>query len=175
MKADKIENCGITAKLLKTVSSAYLYADGHMILCHEEKHAKAGTVRYVTMHESAGVKAAFPVVNRNNPAECEHGSGRLIIYHRSGLAMLLKAEHARPTVASVEYGSENTRNKQIAVSTLALDFGAGEAFITLMPDLISGEFQYQPETGETWAEALAAAERGTWSIDRVAGVYKKKS
>jgi hypothetical protein len=37
---------------LKTVRTGYLYANGKLVLCHETRHAKAGKVEWVTLHDT---------------------------------------------------------------------------------------------------------------------------
>ena len=44
---------------MKTCRCAYLYEDGHLVLCHEKQDKDAGKVEWVTMYEDVGISCQF--------------------------------------------------------------------------------------------------------------------
>ena len=128
----------ISAKILKTARTMYLYGDGHAVIIHEKNDKQAGRVQWATLHESIGVKADF--------------TGRLIISHAGAMAMLLASDAVRCTEPSITHGSENTRKLNIAVGNVSFDFGAGYTHFNLLDGLISCDFHYQADDKEAWAD-----------------------
>ena len=107
---------------LKTCRVAYLYHDGHMVLCHEKSDKDAGKVEWVTIYENVGIKTYF-----DKP-------GRLII-DTAVLPFLQHASVVRVSTASVEKGSDNTKKLGLAVETIELRNGVSDRplFISNFP------------------------------------------
>jgi hypothetical protein len=126
---------------MKKLTCAYLYADGHAVLVYEKNDKDAGDIRFVEIHEKyTDARLSF--------------EGR-IIFSRGEMAMLKlarKAARIEAKAPSVKNGSEKTQRLGIALGYLTIDFGGGyddSLYCYSMPDLISGQWTYQPEVIET--------------------------
>ncbi len=140
---------------------AYLYADGHAVIIHEQTVNLGGkheTLEYAVIHEKwTNAHLSF--------------QGRLCLgrYEASVFMRLAKeAIQIRASVPSVESGSDNTRKLGIAVGSLSFEFRNGEHIHwTVMPDLISGPFTYQPDHNETFDP-----ERTNWGMCKVTKIIR---
>jgi hypothetical protein len=150
----------LTARHMKTARSLYLYSDGHAVVCHQKKDKDAGEVRWVTLHESIGVTPLF---------DCD--GGRLIVTDRAAIAMILACHSVRCNPASLDRGSNRTKERGIAVETIALNFGYGETFFYNMPGLISCDLVFQTGIDESWDDVKSVRH---WSIDPVGEVIPLK-
>lgn len=150
----------LTARHLKTARTMYLYSDGHAVVCHQKKDKDAGEIRFVTLHETIGVMPLF---------DCD--GGRLIVSDRSAIAMLLAAQSVRCRAANIESGSQKTRERGIAVETIALNFGYGETYFYNMPGLLSSDLTFQSGIDEAWSDVKNGHR---WSSDPVGEVIPMK-
>jgi hypothetical protein len=122
---------------VKTIRSAYLYADGHAVLICEDEF-KGRKIDHVEIIENYGPRCNFHgrVIFSNPDWYCEFDLAK-------------KAEMVDASEASIENGSDHTRSMGIAVGSLKLHFAKGKQLhITSMPRIISAPFTYQPETVE---------------------------
>lgn len=147
----------IPAKLMKTAETVYLYADGHAAIIHKEIHPRAGSLYYVTLHETLGVKCCFP-------------TGRVLVswlYGPAVLGMLRFCKRIAATEASALNGSEKTRNDLIEVGSIRLDFGQGFVTFNTFPNMISETLTYQPNTSETWDDVSEARRWGEYTVHQI--------
>jgi hypothetical protein len=142
---------------------AYLYADGHAVIIYEQTVKLGGTttdIEYAVIHEEyCHAHLGF--------------KGRLCFGRCTAIAMLDLAKRAtaiRASVPTTENGSENTKRMGIAIGSLSFEFSnGGHLYFNSMPDIISGQFTYQPETDEAFdPEAMF------WGNVKVAEVKRVK-
>lgn len=141
---------------------AYLYADGHAVILYEQKVKLGGasqTVEYAVIHEQ-WTKASLSFKGR-------------LCFSRYGSAAMLdlckRAVSIKACPPSTENGSENTRKLGLAIGNLSFDFADGSyLYFNYMPDLISGQFTYQPDHTD-----MFEADRSTWGYVKVAEIKRK--
>ena len=123
---------------LKTARTMYLYPEGHAIIVHKKYDKNAGEVQWAVLHspEQVGIDCDF--------------TGRLII-DDNAIATVRTMAKIVCTEPSIDNGSESTKNKGIRVASVTLktkydlkDYYSGLR-VTLFPDILSGDFTYQPE------------------------------
>lgn len=127
---------------VSTLSYWYLHADGHAILVHEKYDPKAGRIRWVEIIKNLGPKCSF--------------KGRLV-FHRNwrndgGLFNLIRK--AYQVIMHEQNGSEKSRLAGIRVQTLEINAKEFSFTVDSLPDLLGGEYSYQPENTDTF-EMLA--------------------
>lgn len=147
-------------KTIKKLKCAYLYEDGHAVLCWEKKDNDAGEVEWVELHEK------FCDAQMNF-------KGRLVIHNPPAYLKLAKmAKQINASEASLQNGSENTKKRSIQVGNVSFVLGehwfSDAISFTLMPELISSPFTYQPETVEKWEDVKDGFH---WGNNRVGKVY----
>lgn len=141
----------------KSVSCAYLYADGHAVLVYEKRDADAGTIKFVEIHEKFTEAKLF-------------FKGRIVLggYGKEGILKLIpQAIRIEADAQESSHGSENTRRLGIKVGGLDVIL-KGEArlhFVSL--DVISAPYTYQPEHEEKFNPSL-----GTWGDCNVAKIHR---
>lgn len=127
----------IPEKTLKTVRCGYLYHNGRLVLVHEEKHAKAGRVEWVTVHQT-DIRCNFP--------------GRLILSH-GAIRLAILATGIEAKEPDISHGSDNTKARAIKVGYVSLLVGPRQyddrAYIPMI-DGLSGDWQLQPHNA--WLE-----------------------
>jgi hypothetical protein len=122
---------------------AYLYADGHAVIVHEQS-VKIGnietTVEFVVIHEKfTDAHLSF--------------KGRISFSRYGSIAMLdlcKRAKHIRASDLSFENGSEASRKLGIAVGNLSFDFPNGSYLHFTDSSVISAQYKYQPDVDETF-------------------------
>jgi hypothetical protein len=128
----------VAESILKTVRAGYLYSNGKLVLVHEESHPKAGTVEWVTIHDTT--------------IGCEF-HGRIVLHRRGVVRLTLQALRVHATETSVENGSENTRKRNLAIGHVSLTLGPSaytDAVYIPIVDGLSGDWTYQPD--QAWVE-----------------------
>ena len=127
-------------KVAKTAYCGYIYADGHVVILHRERHPKAGEVEWVEIFEKIDTHCAF--------------EGR-IVFHNLGyerkFRLACEAYTLRATVPSVSNGSDNTKKLGIAVGNFAIEFKDGADLLwSTMPGVLSDGITYQPDVNEAF-------------------------
>ena len=129
----------VKAKDLKTARTGYLYKDGHLVLCHEKHDRDAGRVEWVTIYENVGIRCDF--------------DGRLVIGD-GALPFVLHCTRIQAKEATLDRGSIASKERGIRVGSVSL-FNGNQHYgfnITLMPDIISSDFTYQPDNDTTFED-----------------------
>jgi hypothetical protein len=128
----------LSNKDLRDIRCGYLYDNGKLVLVHETKHPKAGTVEWVTIHET-GISCAF--------------KGRIILSRSGTVRLVLQSVRVSASDISVSNGSENTQRQGIAIGNISLQVGPegynDYIYIPMIAGL-AGDWTYQPES--TWTE-----------------------
>lgn len=148
-------------KLAKTAYVGYIYADGHAVVLHKERHEKAGEVEWAEIWEKIDTHCAF--------------DGRIVFHHPHydrRLRMALEAYSLRHSVPSVDKGSENTKKHDLRVGTFTIEFKDGaDLHWTIMPDIIADGITYQPDCTEVfnpeWDNGYSR-----WGDCRIAKVHR---
>ena len=142
----------LSDKFLSDVSVGYLYANGKLVLVHKSTHKQAGTVAWVTVHDTE-TTCAF--------------DGRIVLHQRGVIRLALQAVRIRAKECSIERGSENTKERGIAVGYVSIQIGPEEYYDSVhfntFDQLLSSDFTYQPKNA--WIEAEYA---GSWGEYRIA-------
>lgn len=123
----------LSDKLLRNVRCGYLYANGKLVLVHEDRHPKAGTVEWVTIHET--------------PVHCSF-TGRIVLHRCGPVRLVLQALRLDVHEPSVDGGSENTRRRNLAIGHVTVTLGPEtytDALFIPIVDGLSSDFCYQPE------------------------------
>ena len=144
---------------LKTCKVAYLYNDGHLVLIHEKNDKDAGRVEYATIYENVGIKCSF--------------EGRLII-DDGVLPFVLEAVNIQVLPASVDQGSQLTKDKNIRVETIILKskYTNNDWIINLFPDFISGDIKYQGDVSEKFTDIENSY---SWGMAPIKKIYRGQS
>jgi len=141
------------ADLFKPVSkgdrltAVYLYADGHATAAFERRlRDLSQAVRYHKQIDRLGLACHF--------------RGR-VIFHEGGIPILRAMLAAGATGVAVETpslggGTPITRERGIAVGYLSISSPFGYAYLYHLPELMSGDYVYQPETHATFDPDLAS-------------------
>lgn len=147
-----------TVKLPKTAKCAYLYADGHAVIIHQEHHPKAGEVEWVEIYEKLDISCGF--------------EGRLVLHHPSydkRVELILNAYRVCASEPSVNNGSENTKRRDIRVGSISIEFKDGKSLHwSTIPDLLSDGITYQPKC----IEPLNVDDCLFWCGKRVAKLHR---
>ncbi len=139
---------------------AYLYADGHAVILHEQTVKLGGSeqeIEHAVIHEKF-TKAHLSFTGR-------------LCFSRYGSAALLdlckRATQIKATENSLENGSDSTRKLGVAVGSLTFDFPDGSYLRFVSLDCLSGQFTYQPENGTKFDW-----ECSTWGNARVSKIHR---
>lgn len=123
---------------MKTLRCSYLYADGHAVLLHQKRYKDAGEVEFAEIHEKW--------------TEAHLGfKGRIVFNSPELLRMAKRAVRIEAQEPRLDHGSQNTKEKGIAVGHLVFTFGEYSDYLclTTMPNLISASWTYQPDVVAT--------------------------
>lgn len=127
----------IPERTLKTVRCGYLYANGKLVLVHETKHDKAGSVEWVTIHDTA-ISCAF--------------TGRIVLQRSGTVRIVIQSKRVEAHDLSISNGSDNTRARGLALGHVSLQVGPQSyndyVYIPLV-DGLAGDWTYQP--ANSWA------------------------
>lgn len=152
----------LNVKLGQSAYCAYLYADGHLVIIHEENHPKAGSVQWAEIYERI-------------PANCNF-KGRLVFHspkHDRKLAECINARQITAKEASIDAGSDNTKRKGIAVGSFCIDYHDGTGlWWSTMPDLLSFGVTYQPDVTEAFTEFDDPDKRYHWGNTRINAIHR---
>lgn len=136
----------------------YLYADGHAVVVYEKQDKQAGLVEWVEVYEQW------------TKADCNF-QGRIIIGRYTGAMAWLCSKQAtliRAKSPSIDYGSQGTKEKGIAVGLLEIETKEGSFYWHDMPGVMSAPYTYQPEQCENFDAGLAR-----WAGRPVARIHRK--
>ena len=122
----------LNLKHLKKARVGYLYPDGHFTLIHEKKDKDAGIIEWKTVFKTIDITVTMPDNN-----------GYLVI-DRELLPFLININRIRVGKVSIENGSNNTREKNIAIQNVTFwTKGSDYGFtFTLFPNLISSDIRH---------------------------------
>ena len=150
----------ILVNVRKKLHCAYLFADGHAVLVFEKRDPQAGDIRWAEVVEQFGPECRF--------------TGRIIFHWGStGLLNLCrKAIAVRAKAATLDAGSERTRELGIPVGTLEVQLGDDHLDKVYFHDLsgvLGAPYTYQPEQDEKFDPDISR-----WADRRVAKVHRVK-
>lgn len=143
----------LTKKQWRCVHSAYLYADGHLVVVFEEYVPRKGTLKWVEQWESIpGLRLYFP-----------HGVGRLVMSRGGALPPILNASEVRCHPPAIENGSTACKEKGLEVAYVDIVDRKSGRGLTLydFPGLLSGDIAVQ-----TYDEKFNPAMR-EWGYDNL--------
>jgi len=144
----------IAKKYIRDFWCGYIYQDGTCVIIHEEKIRGSIEVEYATIH-----LGAFNV---------HRGLGRLVVHSKEAFALLCASRWVGWQEASLANGSELTKQNDINVGNVYVDFGFGETWIHLFPDLISSDYMVQDAaTLECWEKYPVGSQWGTVTVTEV--------
>jgi len=141
------------------ITCTYLYSDGHAVRVFEKQDRDAGRVQFAEIFER------FTLA----PAGLSF-TGRIIFGRYAGALAEIVRRHAtgiRADAASARNGSEATRKAGIVLGDLMIDTAFGRLHLHEFPDLLSGEYTYQPDVIEAFNP-----DASTWADHRVARVHR---
>lgn len=125
----------------KGLDCAYLFEDGHLVKVFEETY-KGVRVKTVEVIEKF----------------CDRGPKGRLVFHSSGLGYLpcfKGAERVEAETPDIKHGSDRTRELGLRLAHVIWHRKDGTWGMSIMlPDVLSGEFSYQPENKETFEECL---------------------
>ena len=98
----------LTKTMLEHFRCAYLYANGKVVIWHTQDHKNAGSVEWVTIHDS-GIKCSF--------------QGRIVLHRRGTLRLVAQASFVKAKEPCYESGSEATKKLGISVGYVDLAIG----------------------------------------------------
>lgn len=155
-------------KLKPTARTAYLYADGHAVVIHEDRHDEAGPVSWVEIVESLDLHCSF--------------EGRIIfsrIDYDARFALLLsnKVDSVYCQSASADYGSDATKRLGLEIGKLSfsgkgLGLPRSELHWYLLSAVLSDGITYQPEVCESF-EVYRDNNKWDWSGHHIGAIYRK--
>lgn len=148
-------------QIKKTAYVAYLYADGHAVIVHREKHDKAGDVEWAEIIQKVDIHCAF--------------EGRIVFHEPKRdqrFALALSAYEVAASEPSTENGSENTRKHGMRIGSFTIRWkDSSELYWVRNPDMISDGLTYQPEVKEAfdpeWNESWSR-----WGSSRIAVIHR---
>lgn len=114
------------------LTTTYLFEDGHAVQIFRKYDRHCGPLDFAVITE------------KFTKAVCSF-TGRITLGRSgNGVAGLLRgALQIRTKAPSIENGSNNTRQRNLAVGYLMITTKDGEIMFTTIPDLISAPFSYQ--------------------------------
>jgi hypothetical protein len=140
------------------LTTTYLFEDGHAVQIFQKHDRDCGTISFAVITE------------KFTKAVCSF-TGRITLGRSgNGVAGLLRdALQIRAKTPSIENGSDNTRERKLAVGYLMITTKDGEIIFTTIPDLISAPFSYQ--AGPTYEEKFDP-KLTQWAHCRVARIVR---
>jgi hypothetical protein len=127
-------------KINKSAHCGYLYADGHCVIIHQERHPKGGDIQWAEIFERVDVSCSF--------------KGRIVFHYPNRdlrLKLACNAHTIRSSAPSVDNGSDNTRKQGLEVCSFTIEFKDGtELYWVRLPNLLSDGLTYQPDNTETF-------------------------
>jgi hypothetical protein len=166
-------------KLIKknaNLTAAYLYADGHAVICYEQQ-IRVGKVctalEYCDIHE----KITDADLNFK---------GRIVLhrYHAAAYLHLIQTcDRVSCRIPDIEMGSEKTKQLGLHVGYLMFDYGNSCVEIPTLSDgqtfetdvhhsICSNGYTYQPHTEEKFSDLPTWQDE--WGNTKVSAIYREK-
>ncbi len=141
------------------LTTTYLFEDSHAVQIFRKYDRHCGPLDFAVITE------------KFTKAVCSF-TGRITLGRSgNGVAGLLRdALQIRAKTPSVENGSDNTRQRNLAVGYLMITTKDGEIMFTTIPELISAPFSYQ--AGQAYEEKFDPNLR-QWAHCRVARIVRQ--
>lgn len=148
-------------KIAKTAHCGYLYEDGHAVVIHKERHAKAGEIEWVEVWEKFDFQCGF--------------KGRIVFHDvvtDLRFKMACEAYLVSASTPSLNNGSDNTKKHGIECGYFRIANKDGtELHWNRTPGILSDGLTYQPDNTDTFAQIV---DNGLvlWCGKRIAKVHR---